>query len=264
MRIEKINDKQIRCTLNKKDLSDRELRISELAYGTDKAKALFRDMMQQASYEFGFETENIPLMIEAIPMYPDTLVLVITKVDDPDELDTRFSNFSDEPADILYDDDEYSFDIDDEMDDDLIDGYMDDEDEILTFPSNDDNEPETDFISLSEALEMEPRPKTPDTKINTDIIKIYSFKSLNAITALAENLSHLYNGSNTIYKDESKGIYYLIIHKSEHSSEEFNRICNIISEYGTPYKNMYASHSFFEEHFEPLIKSKALQTLTNI
>ena len=71
MRIEKISDKQIRCTLNKKDLSDRELRISELAYGTDKAKALFRDMMQQASYEFGFETEDIPLMIEAIPMYPD-------------------------------------------------------------------------------------------------------------------------------------------------------------------------------------------------
>ena len=62
MRIEKINDNQIRCTLNKKDLSDRELRISELAYGTDKAKALFRDMVQQASYEFGFEAENIPLM----------------------------------------------------------------------------------------------------------------------------------------------------------------------------------------------------------
>ena len=93
MRIEKINDNQIRCTLNKKDLSDRELRISELAYGTDKAKALFRDMVQQASYEFGFEAENIPLMIEAIPMYPDTLVLLITKVEDPDELDTRFQLF---------------------------------------------------------------------------------------------------------------------------------------------------------------------------
>ena len=49
MRIEKINDHQIRCTLNQKDLSDRELRISELAYGSEKAKALFRDMMSSAS-----------------------------------------------------------------------------------------------------------------------------------------------------------------------------------------------------------------------
>ena len=53
MKIERISENQIRCTLNKNDLVDRELRISELAYGTEKAKALFRDMMQQASYELG-------------------------------------------------------------------------------------------------------------------------------------------------------------------------------------------------------------------
>ena len=49
MKIEKINDNQIRCTLTKEDLATREIKISELAYGTDKAKSLFRDMMQQAS-----------------------------------------------------------------------------------------------------------------------------------------------------------------------------------------------------------------------
>jgi len=67
MKIEKVNDHQIRCTLTKADLADRELKISELAYGTEKAKSLFRDMMQQASLKFGFEAEDIPLMIEAIP-----------------------------------------------------------------------------------------------------------------------------------------------------------------------------------------------------
>lgn len=73
-----------------KDLKDREIRISELAYGTEKARALFRDMMQQASYEFGFEADDIPLMIEAIPMLPDALILLITKVEDPDELIPAF------------------------------------------------------------------------------------------------------------------------------------------------------------------------------
>ena len=33
MKIEKVNDHQIRCTLTKADLADRELKISELAYG---------------------------------------------------------------------------------------------------------------------------------------------------------------------------------------------------------------------------------------
>lgn len=101
---EKINEHQIRCTLYQKDLKDREIRISELAYGTEKARALFRDMMQQASYEFGFEADDIPLMIEAIPMLPDALILLITKVEDPDELDTRFSNFTDDPSEHYLDD----------------------------------------------------------------------------------------------------------------------------------------------------------------
>ena len=94
MKIEKLNDNQIRCTLNKRDLIDRELKISELAYGSEKAKGLFRDMMNQAFDEFGFEADDIPLVIEAIPISGDCIVLIVTKVEDPEELDTRFAKFS--------------------------------------------------------------------------------------------------------------------------------------------------------------------------
>ncbi len=94
MKIERVNENQIRCTLNKDDLASRQLKISELAYGSDKAKELFRDMMQQASYEVGFDAEDIPLMIEAIPISADCIVLIVTKVENPEELDTRFSKFS--------------------------------------------------------------------------------------------------------------------------------------------------------------------------
>ena len=105
MKIEKVTDHQIRCTLTKADLADRELKISELAYGTEKAKNLFRDMMQQASYEFGFDADDIPLMIEAIPLNSECIVLVITKVEDPEELDTRFSKFAPSVHDEYEDDD---------------------------------------------------------------------------------------------------------------------------------------------------------------
>ena len=84
MKIEKVNDHQIRCTLTKADLADRELKISELAYGTEKAKSLFRDMVQRANYEVGFDAEDIPLMVEAIPLSSETIILQITKVEYPD------------------------------------------------------------------------------------------------------------------------------------------------------------------------------------
>ena len=47
MKIERLSENQIRCTLNKADLTEKQLKISELAYGTPKAKELFKDMMQQ-------------------------------------------------------------------------------------------------------------------------------------------------------------------------------------------------------------------------
>ena len=93
----------------------RQLKISELAYGSEKAKKLFQDMMQQASYEFGFEAEDIPLMIEAIPVSADCIVLIVTKVDDPEELDTRFSKFSPSDPDDDYEDYDYPYEDYDSM-----------------------------------------------------------------------------------------------------------------------------------------------------
>ena len=68
MDIEKINDNQIRCTLDREDLSSRELNLSELAYGSEKARSLFHEMIQTAYEQCGFEVNDMPLMVEAIPL----------------------------------------------------------------------------------------------------------------------------------------------------------------------------------------------------
>ena len=61
MKIERINENQIRCTLTSFDLSVRNLNLGELAYGSEKARKLFREMIQKASNEVGFEAEDIPV-----------------------------------------------------------------------------------------------------------------------------------------------------------------------------------------------------------
>jgi len=95
MKIEKINDRQIRCILTREDLESRKIKISELVYGGEKARSLFRDMLMQASKKLGFDVNNKPLMIEAVPSQ-EQLMLIITKVDDPEELDTRYTRFTPE------------------------------------------------------------------------------------------------------------------------------------------------------------------------
>ena len=48
------------------DSSMRNLNLGELAYGSEKARKLFREMIKKAEAEVGFEAEDIPLMVEAI------------------------------------------------------------------------------------------------------------------------------------------------------------------------------------------------------
>lgn len=261
MKIEKLNDNQIRCTLNKDDLVTRELRISELAYGTEKAKALFRDMMQQASYEFGFEAEDIPLMIEAIPISTECLILVITKVEDPDELDTRFSKFSQGNED---DEDMFTEESDDTSYADEILNCFDQLDQLLEEDSTDS------FVPLEETLTQESQPsnekKQPEKEQpkNNNLIKVYSFKTLDDVIKLSHILVSTYDGDNTLYKNPTTSLYYLVINKSEHTPEEFNKICNMLSEYGKVERTTYASPAFFKEHFEVIVNQKAIQILATM
>ena len=77
MRIEKVSENQIRCYLSKEDMESRQLHLKELAYGTEKARRLFHELMKEANARFGFEAENIPVMVEAVPLQDDSASLTL-------------------------------------------------------------------------------------------------------------------------------------------------------------------------------------------
>lgn len=249
MKIEKVNENQIRCTLTREDLADRELKISELAYGTEKAKNLFRDMMQQASFECGFEAEDIPLMIEAIPLNSECIVLIITKVEDPEELDTRFSKF----APSVHDGEDEEADFEDAS------GGA---DEVLDlFKKLHEGR-----ISAEKSISADSgeKPKDADAAEQdiSGLTRIFLFRSLYAVTSIAEMLGKSFTGENSLYKDESEGIFLLVVSGKGFTPKEFNRVCNVLSEYGTPRKSLPANRSYLEEHFTPIIAGHALQSLS--
>ena len=53
MKIEKIDDNSIKCTLSSLDLSSRNLNLRDMTYGSQAAKRLFNEMMQKAKEEVG-------------------------------------------------------------------------------------------------------------------------------------------------------------------------------------------------------------------
>jgi adapter protein MecA 1/2 len=127
----------------------------------------------------------------------------------------------------------------------------------------DDNEEpaKEDTLDESDAPEADATTK-PGVHISTKLIKIYSFRSLQEVIELANIMLGTYNGSNTLYKNPLNSTYYLVISISDHTPEEFNKICNIISEYGKVERSTYASSTYYDEHYEVIVKDHALQILS--
>ena len=283
MKIERLNENQIRCTLNKSDLASRQLKINELAYGSDKAKELFRDMMQQASYELGFEAEDTPLMIEAIPVSSECIVLIVTKVDNPEELDTRFSRFS--PSDS--DDDNFDFDdIETIEGTDYSDFSLPTANEELDECAATDEEglPEDELMNIfnrvkeyfnkdsdNKASQSSPYQQPgkgttdkPECRESANISRVFSFSSLDDITNAAYIIDTFYKDANSVYKNPSDRRYYLCISKTKCNSKDFNKVCNILSEYGQKESGFDNHIGFFTEHCECIIAEHALHILRRL
>lgn len=255
MKIERLSENQIRCTLYKADLADKEMLLTELAYGTDKAKELFREMMQQASNELGFEVDNIPLMIEAIPVSPECLVLIVTKVEDPEELDTRFSRFT-KPAIEEYDDGEE----DDDYEEHNHSGMVPSTDSLLeALGSLAEN-----LNALNSSRMSKKTRNAVKAEGNKNIFRIFAFKSLDEVIISAKLVKNIYKSMNSLYKNPQDSRFYLYMTKDKNTDGEFSRTCNIIGEYGSRIKATYATPNYMDEHFKVIIESDAVQKLAEI
>lgn len=245
MKIERINDNQIRCTLTSLDLSARNLNLGELAYGSEKARSLFREMIQKASNEVGFDAEDIPLMVEAIPLSSESVMLVITKIEDPEELDTRFSKFS-----PMTDERNALSDLTSE----LLEGA-----EGLAKLLGEQLSPVLDTASDTSSEH-----ETETQQIPPISMRVYTFDSLDRVSEAARAIGDLYDGMNTLYKKPDSSQYYLVVKDQGCEPLAFSRVCNILAEYGTKVHHEYASEAYYTEHYEIICKARALQVLAKI
>lgn len=267
MKIERTSENQIRCTLNKHDLMERQLKISELAYGSDKAKELFRDIMEQANIDLGFDADDIPLMIEAIPTSRDSIILLINKVDNPDELDERFSMFG--PSDDAGSDDKDLLEEDDtpETSEDFVNCFEQLHELLEEAEENetkDSSESSGEFVPLKEALQGNRRKaKKKEAEPLADRIKVFSFDSLNTLMALTSQVDCDYRGKNSLWKDPVSKRYFLLLHRGK-GKNAFRLMCSALAEYAKEENVTYATQAYYNEHFRLILKDNALTKLADI
>lgn len=257
MKIEKINDRQIRCYLTSKDLADRKVKLSEIAYGSEKAKQLFRDMLELAERECGFEGKDTPIMVEAIPSPPDELVLVITKVENPDELDVRFSRFT--PSDA---DSEGAQESRDESQDEIFGKNVIEQAGSAEWDPADAIKGILDrvFGGSENGADEKKENEKQETKIPSDYFKAFCFPTLEKAAEFAKAAGRGFAGPSKLYKNPADGRYYLTIGIKNADRDVFRRLCNRGCEFGEEAPE--ARMSYYTEHCKCIIKSDALGILS--
>ncbi|MEH7457782.1 adaptor protein [Bacillus pseudomycoides] len=108
MRLERLNYNKIKIFLTFDDLSERGLTKEDLWKNAPKVQQLFRDMMQEANKELGFEADG-PIAVEVFSLQAQGMVVIVTKenheADTEDEFRDEFIEMQvtlDESEHILY------------------------------------------------------------------------------------------------------------------------------------------------------------------
>ena len=229
MQIERLSDLQIKCTLTNNDLLARDINLLELAYGHEKARSLFNEMLQRASHEFGFNAGALPLMVEAIPLPNEGIIIIITKVEDPEEVDTRFSKFSTYSKEVDFND--------------------------MNFNK---------FNLMAGAKPQEFFPSKDVSKDEESYQSTFSFSGLDKVIDAAHLSANSYKGESSLYKHKTNGNYILSLKGNVEDAQSYNKTCNILTEYGIKLLSNYSSEAYYEEYFDIIIKNNALDMLSKV
>ncbi|ABV62700.1 MULTISPECIES: genetic competence negative regulator [Bacillus] len=89
MRLERLNYNKIKIFLTLDDLTDRGLTKEDLWKDSFKVHQLFKDMMNEANQELGFEASG-PIAVEVFSLQAQGMVVIVTKSQQDDADDDEF------------------------------------------------------------------------------------------------------------------------------------------------------------------------------
>ena len=185
-------------------------------------------------------------------------MLIITKIEDPEELDTRFSKFSAADED------------DDPSVGNLTAELLDGADALLSLlgsqnPGQGEGAKAAPAVSDKNA-QAQKAAKAPDGELPDPAryIRFYQFDSLDQVCAAARETGSVFSGSSVLYKNPQSGRYYLVLKKESSDELSFSRTCNLLSEYGTRLRQDPAAEAYYAEHYEVIVKQNTLAALAKI
>jgi adapter protein MecA 1/2 len=215
--------------LSSADLSDRDIRPAELAFGSDKTQSLFREMMDMASEEYKFCSDNTPLMIEAIPISSDGVMIIVTKVANSKHDDKHMSLLA----------------------------------SLREARKGDTYAPPQGRQNIVQTVHATGTQSRFELGNDNSRLSIFSFGSIDEAANASSRFAGRFSGANALYK--SDGRFYLLIHNNNPSDLLSTASMELIlNEYGQKHISTPLSAEYLEEHGEIIIAEDAMEVLNSV
>lgn len=228
MRIERIDDKTVKCFLSNEELEEYEIDYKDFVLRSDKAKEIVKEIIEQAEEEVGYKPSQFAFDLQ-IMMLPDKGLVLTFSEKEPFE--TR--------------------------DGDQILEYLKEMKDIIRKTR--------ESIGVSPAVNGIPDKAAGASEadgsqqVKRPACAVFAFEDISSIMEYATAMPKGLRIGSTLYKLED--IYYLCLTKGSAAYERYSRACIQAMEFGGLYAADEDRITLFKEHGECLIAEKALKKL---
>jgi len=229
MKIEKINDNQIRFIFMPQDLADRNININDfVAHPPNGSHGLFQEITGILQSDYGFAPIGTPLMFEAT-MSNDSLCVTVTKMN-PDAMG-GFQN--------------------------MLGGMM---SQINPQMLAGHNGFVQTHIPNAQQPQANPKNKTTSQKsLPPRDYTLYSFDNLDILAMVASRIGSNFLGGSHVYKMEGK--YHLLLQITGMGDIMVKKLEGLLCEFGKRELSGPISHNKMLEHGEVIIAEDAVRKL---
>lgn len=254
MEFQRIGKNTVQCHMTMEEMNEYGLGIEDLFTNQDKSRDFLEQLVERAEEEIGYEVEGGMVSMQLMRMPDDSLI--ITFSDRGEEGIQSMLNHIQNLVGM----------VDEGTADSLADAMA-----MEETGASEEGVSVSDFIqSLQEKVDNQ-REKagktvpgkggTAKAKKSANTARLFCFSSLSEVEDFAATIHLEKNIPSKLYKDDVRGKWYLFVKKGKLRLEEYQTLCQRITEYAGNVTNQPFAEQYCKEHFQLIIGKQALKTL---
>lgn len=230
MKIERIDEKTVKCFLTNQELEEYEITYKDFILRSDRAREVVEEIIEQAEAEVGYQPPQFAFDLQ-IMMLPDKGMILTFSEKEPDE-----GKAGESILECLR-----------EMKEMLAEGGEESSESI----------DQTDLATRAKVLEEKIANRKTEEKASNDAV--FEFEDIQSLLQYSALLPANLRIQSELYSME--GLYYLYLAKGGASYKRYSRACIQALEFGVLYAANSQSIAYLQEHAECLITDHAVRKL---